>query len=172
MVVKGRFPDLEYSVNMGANWKGFDITITGQGVYGVQQWASGWGLRPFYQGTPVGTDYIANMWTPEHTIATDPRLYFADMGGTKNNRESTYWLHDGSYFRVKNLTFGYTLPTEISRKFKVNMLRLYFSGDNLFTFTKFPIGGDPERNYTSSFGTNLVYYPQNKIYSFGINVEF
>lgn len=171
-VIGGRFPDLEYSVNIGVNWEGFDLTATGQGVYGVKQWAQAWGLRPFYQGSSLGTDYIANMWTPEHTDATQPRLYFADMGGTKNTRESSFWLFDGSYFRVKNVTFGYTLPTNISQKFKASMLRIYFSGDNLFTFTKFPVGGDPERNYTSNSGTNLVYYPQNKIYSFGLNVEF
>ena len=172
MVIKGRFPELEYSVNLGANWKGFDLTISGQGVYGVKHYATQWGLRPFFQGTPISTDYIRDMWTPENPNGTQPRLYFADMGGTKNNRESSYWLHDGSYFRLKNLTFGYTLPTEVSQRFKVHMLRLYFSGDNLFTATKFPTGGDPERNYTSISGTRLVYYPQNKIYSFGINVEF
>ncbi len=172
MVVKGRFPDLEYSVNMGVNWKGFDFSAMGQGVYGVKQWAQDWGLRPFYQGSPVSKDYINNMWTPENPNGSQPRLYFGDLGGIKNTRESSFWLFDGSYFRVKNVTIGYTIPVNFSRRFKVNMLRLYFSGDNLLLFTKFPTGGDPERNYTSSAGTRLVYYPQNKIYSFGINVEF
>ncbi len=171
-VIGNRFPNFEYSVSLGASWKGFDLSLLGQGVSGVDHYASGWGLRPFYQGTPISQDYIDNMWTEEHTNAKYPRLYFADMGGTKNQRESTYWLYDGSYFRLKNLTFGYTLPKALTQKAKIQRLRIYFSGDNLLTFTKFPQGGDPERNYNSTKGTRLVYYPQNRIISFGINLDF
>lgn len=171
-VIGNRFPNFEYSVSLGASWKGFDLSLLGQGVSGVDHYASGWGLRPFYQGTPISQDYIDNMWTEEHTNAKYPRLYFADMGGTKNQRESTYWLYDGSYFCLKNLTFGYTLPKALTQKAKIQRLRVYFSGDNLLTFTKFPQGGDPERNYNSTKGTRLVYYPQNRIISFGINLDF
>ncbi|WP_259330521.1 SusC/RagA family TonB-linked outer membrane protein [Parabacteroides merdae] len=171
-IIGNRFPNFEYSVSLGASWRGFDLSLLGQGVSGVDHYASGWGLRPFYQGTPISQDYIDNMWTEEHTNAKYPRLYFADMGGTKNQRESTYWLYDGSYFRLKNLTFGYTLPKALTQKAKIQRLRVYFSGDNLLTFTKFPQGGDPERNYNSTKGTRLVYYPQNRIISFGINLDF
>lgn len=171
-IIGNRFPNFEYSVSLGASWRGFDLSLLGQGVSGVDHYASGWGLRPFYQGTPISQDYIDNMWTEEHTNAKYPRLYFADMGGTKNQRESTYWLYDGSYFRLKNLTFGYTLPNALTQKAKIQRLRVYFSGDNLLTFTKFPQGGDPERNYNSTKGTRLVYYPQNRIISFGINLDF
>lgn len=172
VIIPGRFPKMEYSVNFSFNWKGFDFSAFGQGVYGVKHYASDWGLRPFYQGTPPTTDYVKNMWTEENHNAKYPRLYFADMGGVKNRRESSYWLHDGSYFRVKNLTLGYTIPSNLTRKIKIERLRVYFSGDNLFTFTRFPVGGDPERNYNSVMGTRLVYYPQNKIYSMGINLDF
>lgn len=172
MVLDGRTPDFEYTVNLGANWKGFDLSLMGQGVQGVKHYATAWGLRPFYQGSPISQDYIDNMWTEEHTDAKYPRLYFADMGGTKNQRESTYWLHNASYFRLKNLTFGYTLPKALTSKAKIERLRFYFSGDNLLTFSKFPQGGDPERNYSSTKGTRLVFYPQNRIISFGVNLEF
>lgn len=171
-VLGSRYPGFEYTINLGANWKGFDISLMGQGVQGIKHYATAWGLRPFYQGSPIWQDYIDNMWTEEHRDAKYPRLYFADMGGTKNQRESTYWLHDASYFRLKNLTFGYTLPKALTQKAKIERLRFFFSGDNLFTITKFPQGGDPERNYTSNSGTRLVYYPQNRIISFGVNLEF
>lgn len=171
-VIGGRFPNFEYTVNLGASWKGFDLSLMGQGVQGAKHYVSGWGLRPFYQGSPISQDYIDNMWTEDHRDAEYPRLYFADMGGTKNQRESTYWLKNASYFRLKNLTFGYTLPQAMTRKAKIERLRFYFSGDNLFTITAFPQGGDPERNYSSTKGTRLVYYPQNRIYSFGVNLEF
>ena len=144
----------------------------GQGVQGVKHYAVAWGLRPFYQGSPISYDYIENMWTEENPNGKYPRLYYDNMGGTKNTRESTYWIHNASYFRLKNLTFGYTVPKELTQKIRVNKLRFYFSGDNLLTFTKFPQGGDPERNYNSTNGTRLVYYPQNKVYSLGLNVEF
>jgi len=171
-VLGGRLPDFEYSVNLGASWKGFDLSLMGQGVQGAKHYASGWGLRPFYQGSPISQDYIDNMWTEDHRDAKYPRLYFADLGGAKNQRESTYWLYNASYFRLKNLTFGYTLPKALTSKAKIERLRFYFSGDNLLTITKFPQGGDPERNYNSTKGTRLVYYPQNRIISFGVNLEF
>lgn len=172
IVVDGRFPKFEYSINLSASWKGFDLSLMGQGVQGVKHYAVAWGLRPFYQGSPISYDYIENMWTEENPNGKYPRLYYDNMGGTKNTRESTYWIHNASYFRLKNLTFGYTVPKELTQKIRVNKLRFYFSGDNLLTFTKFPQGGDPERNYNSMNGTRLVYYPQNKVYSLGINVEF
>lgn len=171
-VLDGRLPNFEYTINLGASWKGFDLSLMGQGVQGAKHYASGWGLRPFYQGSPISQDYIDNMWTEDHRDAKYPRLYFADLGGTKNQRESTYWLYNASYFRLKNLTFGYTLPKALTSKAKIERLRVYFSGDNLLTFTKFPQGGDPERNYNSNNGTRLVYYPQNRIISFGVNLEF
>ena len=164
---------VEYSLNLSANWKGFDISIMGQGVQGVNHYADGWGIRPFRQGSPISKDYIKHMWTEDNPYnAKYPKLYYDNMGGTKNNRASTYYLHDGSYFRLKNLTFGYTVPQKVTRKINVEKVRFYFSGDNILTFTKFPQGGDPERNYTSNTSTRLVYYPQNKIYSLGVNLTF
>ena len=172
-IVGNRFPQLEYSINLSANWKGFDLSLMGQGVQGVNHYADHWGVRAFRQGTPISQENINGMWTEENPYnAKYPKLYYDNMGGTKNNRTSTYYLFDGSYFRLKNLTFGYTLPANLTRRFWVDRLRFYFSGDNLVTFTKFPQGGDPERNYTSKNNTRLVYYPQNKIYSLGVNLTF
>lgn len=172
VVIDGRFPDFEYSLNLSASWKGFDLSLLGQGVQGAKHFVSGWGLNPFYQGSPISYDYIKHMWTEENPNGKYPRLYYGTMGGVKNTRESTYWIKDASYFRLKNLTIGYTLPSSLTEKVKIEKLRVYFSGDNLLTFSKFPQGGDPERNYTSKSNTRLVYYPQNRIISFGLNVEF
>ncbi|WP_286156402.1 TonB-dependent receptor, partial [Parabacteroides goldsteinii] len=81
-------------------------------------------------------------------------------------------VEDGAFLRVNNISIGYTLPKALTSKAKIERLRFYFSGDNLLTITKFPQGGDPERNYNSTKGTRLVYYPQNRIISFGVNLEF
>ena len=171
-VVDGRFPDFEYSINLGASWKGFDLSIMGQGVQGVKHYAKDWGIQPFRQGSPISWDYIENMWTEDNPNGKYPRLYYDNMGGTKNTRANTFFLYNGSYFRLKNVTFGYTLPQDWTQKVKIEKLRVYFSGDNLLTITKFPQGGDPERNYTSTSGTRLVYYPQNRVISFGVNIQF
>lgn len=171
VVVGGRFPNFEYGVNLSLNWKGFDLSVLGQGVYGIKHFAKDWGVQPFRQGSPPTKDYIDNMWTIENPNGKYPRLYYDNMGGTKNTRESTFWLYNGSFFRLKNLTVGYTLPQSLSNNV-FQRIRLYCSADNLFTITKFPQGGDPDRTNDSVYNTRLVNYPQNKIYSFGINADF
>lgn len=76
-------------------------------------------------------------------------------------------MKDASYLRLKNLTIGYTIPVELTRKMLVERIRIFFSGDNLATITNYP-ELDPEREEDGRF----VAYPQNKICSFGINVQF
>lgn len=166
--ISGRFPDFEYSVNLGASWKGFDLSLMGQGVAGKKFYTNDWGIYPFRQGSAPTKDYVAGMWTEENPYNAEyPRLYFDDMGGNKNTRSNSYYLQDASYFRLKNLTFGYTLPKAWTDKVKMSRVRVYFSGDNLLTFTKFK-GLDPERDVDG----RAAQYPQNRICSFGLNVEF
>lgn len=167
IVIDGRFPDFEYSFNAGAFWKGFDLSIMFQGVSGISSYVgTGAGIAPFAQGSIITKDYIEGMWTEKEPYgATNPRLYFADMGGGRNTRASSYYLRDASYLRLKNLVLGYTFPTHWTRKAAIQRLRLFFSGDNLLTFTNYE-GLDPEN------GDSFLKYPQNKVFSFGINVEF
>ena len=166
--ISGRFPGFEYSVNAGASWKGFDLSLQGQGVADKKYYTNDWGIYPFRQGSAPTREYIEGMWTEENPYnAKFPRLYFNDFGGSKNNRNNSYFLQNASYFRLKNLTFGYTLPRTLTDKVKMSRVRVYFSGDNLLTFTKF-YGLDPERNVDG----RAAQYPQNRICSFGLNVEF
>lgn len=166
--ISGRFPGFEYSVNLGANWKGFDLSLQGQGVSGKKWYTNEWGIYPFRQGSAPTREYIEGMWTEENPYnAEHPRLYFDNLGGNKNTRPNTYMLQNASYFRLKNLTFGYTLPKSVTDKVKMSRVRVYFSGDNLLTFTKF-YGLDPEREGDG----RAAVYPQNRICSFGLNVEF
>jgi TonB-linked SusC/RagA family outer membrane protein len=165
-IVSGVFPKLNYSFNLSASFKGFDLSAMLQGVYGVKYFVNNWGTIPFVQGSPPTTDWL-NRWTPEHPSTTMPRIYWGWNAPQKITRASTYFLQDGSYLRLKNLVFGYTIPVKVTQKIGISRLRLYFSGDNLLTFTKYR-GLDPER-YSSG---DLLQYPQNKIYSFGVNVTF
>lgn len=167
IVMDGQFPDFEYSFNAGASWKGFDFSVMFQGVAGIKSYVgAGAGVAPFAQGSIITKEYIKDMWTEENPYgAKNPRLYFADMGGGRNTRASSYYLRDASYLRMKNITFGYTFPSLWTRKAAIQKLRVFFSGDNLLTITDYE-GLDPEN------GGNFLKYPQNKIFSFGLNVEF
>lgn len=167
IVMDGRFPSFEYSFHGGVSWKGFDLSIMFQGVEGISAYVgSGAGLAPFAQGSIVTKEYLDGMWTEENPYgAKNPKLYYGDMGGSRNTRSSSYYLRDASYLRLKNLAFGYTFPVQWTQKAAIQKLRLFFSGDNLATITKYE-GLDPEN------GDSFLKYPQSKIFSFGINVEF
>lgn len=165
-IIPGVYPKLNYSFNLSASWKGFDVAAMFQGVSGMKSYVSGWGVLPFVQGTPPTTDWL-DRWTPENPSTTMPRIYWGGNAPQKITRASTFYLQDASYLRLKNLVFGYTIPSKITHQIGIDRLRVYFSGDNLFTSTNFK-GLDPERAGSG----DLVQYPQNKIYSFGVNVTF
>ncbi len=168
IVIDGRFPDFEYAINLSASWKGFDISALMQGVEGKKHYVTDWGIQPFRQGSAPTKDYVKHRWTPENQDnAKYPRMYFDNFGGSKNTRSNSYFLKDASFLRVKNITLGYTIPTSFSKKLQIERLRVFFSGDNLWTITNYP-ELDPERDGDGRF----VAYPQNKICSFGINVQF
>jgi TonB-linked SusC/RagA family outer membrane protein len=165
-IIPGVFPKFNYAVTLSASFKGFDLSAMLQGVQGVKYFVNNWGTIPFVQGAPPTTDW-ANRWTPENPSTTMPRIYWGWNAPQKISRPSTYFLQDGSYLRLKNVVFGYTIPTKATQKIGIERLRLYFSGDNLFTHTKYR-GLDPERAGSGDF----LQYPQNKIYAFGLNVTF
>ncbi|MCK9641159.1 MAG: TonB-dependent receptor [Prolixibacteraceae bacterium] len=167
VVVSGRYPKFQYSFNGNASWKGFDISILFQGVSGRKTYATGWGYEPFRQGSAPTTDWLTERWTGPGTSNHKPRLYYDYNGDAQNRRPNTYYLLDLSYLRMKNLTIGFTVPSKLILKINLQRIRVYFSGDNLFTSTKFP-GLDPERPTGDG---NFVQYPQNKVVSFGITID-
>lgn len=167
VTVPGRFPKFEYSFNGNASWKGFDLSFLFQGVEGRRIYTDGWGLEPFIQGAAPTLDFVNNRWTGSGTSNFYPKIYYGWDGTNPNRRASTWYLQDASFLRLKNLTVGYVIPANITSKVSIDRIRLYFSGDNLLTFTQYK-GLDPERAGDGRF----VQYPQNKIVSFGVNVEF
>ncbi len=164
--ISGKFPSLNYSFNLAANWKNFDFSALLQGVKGVKYYVNNWGTIPFVQGAPPTTDW-KDRWTETNPSTSMPRMYWGWGAPSRISRNSSWYLQDGSYIRLKNLTFGYTITNEFMNQRGIENLRVYFSGDNLFTITDYR-GLDPERGGNGY----LVNYPQNKIYSFGVNVKF
>jgi hypothetical protein len=164
--VKGKYPSFQYSVNLSANWKRFDLGVLMFGSQGQKIYVNGWGIEPFRQGSVPTTDW-RNRWTPTNPTNTMPKIYVADGYAPVQNYTSTYFLKNASFMRIKNIQAGFTLPTTLISKAGMKSARIYFAGDNLFTASKFP-GLDPER---TSDG-NYVTYPQLRTFTFGATVQF
>lgn len=171
-VTPGIYPKFDYSFNSSATWKNFDLSVFLYGSYGQNQFVNGWGIQPFDQGSPPTTDWL-NAWTPANHSQTLPLLYLTTGTGANNASKntstfSTYYLKDASFLRIKNVQLGYTLPAAIAKHIAMSSLRVYFAGDNLVTFSKFP-GLDPERVASNP---RFVIHPQNKVFSFGVKAIF
>ena len=105
-------------------------------------------------------------WTPDHTDASYPRLTLNPS--TSNTLASDFWKRDASYLRLKNLQIGYTIPARLTKKFFVQNLRVYFNASNVFTISALSkMGIDPEAP-----SVNNGYYPQQRVFSMGINLTF
>lgn len=168
VLVEGRFPKFDYSFNLNLEYKNFYVSAFFQGVQGIKFYVGGWGFEPFCQGAAPTVDWLTERWTPENPTNEKPRIYVGRETPAMSNMQSTYFLQNGSYFRLKNLQVGYTFKQDWLQKIKVNSLRVYFSGDNLFTITKYPYL-DPER---SSSDGSFALYPQNRVLSLGASVNF
>ncbi|MFC4873033.1 SusC/RagA family TonB-linked outer membrane protein [Negadavirga shengliensis] len=165
IVMGNPFPKFEYSFNFNASWKGFDMSVFLQGVHKRDIFVNNWGRLPFIQGSPPTVEW-RERWTPENPSESMPRMYWGWDDAGKTSRNSSFFLEDASYMRIKNIVLGYTLPAGVSGRLGLSRVRAYLSGDNLFTVTNFP-GLDPERTGSGNF----VNYPQNKIYAFGLQVQ-
>jgi len=161
-VVDGAFPKFNYGFTVNADYKNFDLSFFLQGVEGRKIYLREWGVAPFRQSSPPPTLWL-NAWDGEGTSNTIPHIFNENYA--PNTQVSTWWLSDASYLRLKNVQLGYNLPKQLLNKVKIQGLRLYLSGDNLATFTKFFDGVDPERAAATGRG---AIYPQAKIYTFGI----
>lgn len=168
------YPDFTYSFDLNMGYKAFDLSVFLQGVSGIHARIYGWGWDPFVQGDPPLKKFL-NAWTPTNPSNTIPAVYIGGGGssgnGGPNVYTSTYDLQNASYLRVKSIKLSYSFPSSITDKIKSKGLTLYLSGDNLFTFTKYP-GMDPERPMDGPNGGRGFYYPQVKILNVGVDVKF
>jgi TonB-linked SusC/RagA family outer membrane protein len=166
-LVKGAYPDFIYSMGLNAGYKGFRLSAFFQGVEGLKNRVTGWGVDPFHQGSAPATKW-RNAWTPTNPTNALPAIYIQGYSGVQNYAASTYYLMDASYFRMKNVVLSYDIPQAWLSKFKAKELSVYVSGDNLFTITDYE-GSDPERASTTG---NYAQYPQAKVFNVGLNIKF
>ena len=155
-------PNFLYGVNLGFDYKNFDLNMFFQGIGQKDRVIMDNFVRPFYDSSIF--EHHLDYWTPENTGAKYPRILNKD-DGTHNYQQSDYWMINAGYFRMKNLQIGYTIPREILRPAGFDRVRVYFSANNLFTVSDFVPGMDPESEKS-------VSYPFARTYSFGLNVQF
>lgn len=155
-------PKITYGFNMNVGYKGFDLSVVGQGTGGVKEYWGNDGFNTFNINEGfLQREEILNRWTPENKSTEYPRLL--NSGSALNTMYSDYWLYNTSYFRIKSLQLGYALPQGMTSKFKVDRLRIYANLENYFTFTTFK-GYNPENASVS--------YPLMKQWVVGLNVTF
>ncbi len=161
------FPRYEYSLNLGSQYKGFDLTVFFQGVGKRDNYLSGTGSQPFYSAAYQGSmfEHQKDYWSPENTDAAYPRLTNNSIGN--NYVASSYWVRSSAYLRLKNLVIGYTVPGAISKKIGIGSARIYASGQNLVTWDNFFPGFDPEQRDTGG-----TFYPIMRTYTVGLNLKF
>jgi len=175
-------PEITYGFGLNAEYKGFDANVFFQGVGHVNFFLSGPSLTSTFSSTSieraaVQSDVWENGWDrltnngedmSKASQAIYPRLAIGSAAGSSNNSQtSSWWQRDGSFLRLKNFEVGYTLPKRlVARTGVIQSLRVYIAGNNLITFSKFHLW-DPEQG-----GGQGASYPNNRVYSFGLNANF
>ena len=163
IIMGSTIPRYTYGVNLGLEYKGFDFSAFFQGVGKANGYLDQQATMPFYLGG-TALDMHKDRWTPENQDAAFPRLAFNQ---TNNQQNSTFWMKNAAYLRLKNIQLGYSFPKTLINKASLKGLRIYVSGQNLLTFDKFWDGYDVE----APVGRGS-FYPQVKMYSVGLDVKF
>lgn len=159
-------PDYTYGITLNAAWKGLDLMVFGSGVGGVN-------IFNLYDASTAFANnvlscYTDDRWTPDHTNATMP-IASADL---RMFMASTAHVFNGSYFKIKQIQLGYTLPEKIMQKIRMERIRAYCSLENFFTFSDYP-GYDPEVvGAGNAAGIDMGLYPSSKKIVLGLNVTF
>ncbi|MFC5412743.1 SusC/RagA family TonB-linked outer membrane protein [Larkinella bovis] len=166
-------PDFTYGINLGFNYKGFDLSTIFYGSQGNEIANTIRSYTHFYAGY-VGnkSNVLLNAWTPENTNTTVPVIETGASLSTSGALNS-YFIENGSYLRMRSLMLGYNLKSALLQRVGFGKLRVYAQAANLFTITKYT-GLDPELGGSSSaFGVDFGNYPNNqRNFLFGVNLSF
>lgn len=170
-------PRYQYGFRADFDYKGFDLGFFIQGVGKRDVWAGGATTVPGWRPAEAWYAHQMDYWSVDNTDA----FYYrptdqAQSNASLNHMPQTRYLLDMSYVRLKNLTFGYTLPAAVVERAKLSKFRIFFSGENLFELDNLNVPIDPETDYTeankndkNSFGRS---YPYRRTYSLGLQLTF
>ncbi|MDG1277309.1 MAG: TonB-dependent receptor [Algoriphagus sp.] len=167
-------PDFTGGVNFTVGYKGFDLSAYLYTSIGNEVWNQSKWFTDFFQtfeGAAI-SERLKNAWTPENLDATIPVVEKTSNFST-SNVENSFYVEDGSYLRLQNVTLGYTLPATLLERWRLERLRVFASANNLFTITGYEgldpaVGGDADL----SFGIDVGNYPVTRGYTFGLNLSF
>ncbi len=166
-----QIPEISYGFGASVTWKGIDLSVFFQGVGHITRMLSGttfWGAGgvDMVQQGQIFAEVAENRWSLSNP---DPNAMYPRLATTKvenNQQASTYWQRDCSFIRLKNAEIGYTFPKKWFAKAGISNVRLYVSGNNLLTWSKFKLW-DPELE-----SNNGEKYPQMRTAAVGLNVNF
>ncbi len=160
-------PKYTYGVSTNFTFKEFDLTVDLQGVAKVDVYNANLGLR--YGNENFSKDFYDNRWHGAGTSNTYPS---ASIGGGNNYLPNSFYVEDGSYFRIRNLQLGYTVAPSLVSKWGMRKVRAFINAQNPFTTFKYKgftpeVGGAP-----LNAGIDINVYPLYATYNFGLNVTF
>lgn len=173
-VIGNSTPRFRFGLNLGATWKGLDISLLFQGVMKRDYWEGSWNFWGFHgEGLWRSTayeehmDYFRN--NPNHYMGENLNAYYPRpfQDSDKNQKTQTRYLQNGSYIRLKNMQLGYTLSPTVLSKIGISKLRVFASGENLWTGTKLNKIFDPE---ALGYGNGSVGYPLSRTFSAGVSI--
>ena len=157
-IINHTTPPLNYGISLGGSWKGISLDIFLQGVAGNDIMIDMRGAQARPQETNF--DFWTDHWTPENVNAAFPRASRNAAG-----EESTFWVRDGSFMRLKNVNLAYALPKSVLTKLGVAQLKFFLTGNNLCLLQNKMKYYDPENS-------SIRAYPLMRSYSFGVNLSF
>lgn len=162
VILGSTIPRYSYTLTLNGRYKGFDLNLFFNGIGKSNGYQIGALIEgPIWDG--FTTKEMLDRWTPENRDATWPRLVYNTI---HNQEASSYWIQNTSYFRLKNVQLGYTLPEFVMNKINMSRIRIYASGENMFLLTK-------AKNLDPEFPSGRAnYYPQTKIISIGVDITF
>lgn len=171
-------PDFSYGLNLALTYKAFDLSMFFYGVQGNSIWnqVKWWTDFSSSFGGAKSHTALYDSWTPDNRNAKAP-IQEKDQSFSSNGVPNSYFVEKGSYLRLKNAQIGYTLPEKTLQKLGVGRLRVYISGANLFTITKYS-GLDPEIGTSSAtdnptaYGVDEGAYPSQRTFLLGLNLKF
>lgn len=160
-------PNFSFGITNTLSYKGFDLSFFINGAQGNQIYNQNrYLLESALYGSFSGGTIVLNRWTGPGTSNDVPRAIDSDPN--RNLRVSSHFVEDGSFIRLKNVTFGYTLPQSLLGRLSSRQIRFYVTGQNLITLTHYT-GFDPE---VSASGVDIGVYPQARVFTGGVNIGF
>ena len=165
-------PKIIYGFGFSASFKKIDFSFFFQGSAQSSFFIDAYNSSPFIDtyGGAIGNNALLKAWASDHWSENNRNLYAAwprlsDQLIDNNNRNSTWWLRDGTFLRLKSLEIGYSMDNNLTSNLKLSNARFYFTGTNLLTFSKFKI-------WDVEMGGNGLGYPIQLGINFGINLNF